>query len=498
MTRPRSRSLHLTVVLPIVLIVLASMTVVAYMAMQAMRESAMAVAEQRAKYRLAYVRNLIEDIEHLMMVQHGLGLQAVITRLGQDADVDAVRILTVQGKVMYSSTPAEIGSMMPAHVLPLPKTLPGEQEVPPTRIRNLDGVLHADGIVLNHRRCLSCHAHAGPVLGVLDVDISMARQAAGMRTWARMAGSATVLQFLFVALGIILVLSVVVIRPIRRLGQSMAAVRLGNYSDVAEPAGTREIDSLVTGYNEMLGRLRHADEVEQQAQRAKMARVEQMASAGEWAAGLAHELRNPLSGIKAAVDVLAGEERGEEPRRILRHVSSELTRVDGVVRQLLSFAKPKPAVLAKVELRSALNDAMMLARPRANARHIRLDANCPADPVEVLADQEMVQQVFLNLVLNALDASEGVPDPRVDVSVEVRDELAWCRVRDNGPGVPVDRVSTLFKPFTTTKAKGTGLGLATSRRLAELQNGLLVLENPGEAGASFAFSLPLYSGAPSA
>lgn len=489
----RSRSLYLTVVLPIVLIVLASMAAVAFVAMNAMREGVRTVAEQRAKYRLAYTRNLIEDIEHLMMVQHGLKLQQALVQLGDGPDVDAIRILSVHGKVLHSSRPAEVGTMLPSHVTPFPTPLPGEGDPVPVRVRQVEDVLHADGLVLNHPRCHGCHSQGSQVLGVLDVDISLVRQAAGMRTWGRIAAAASVLQFAVVALGTILVLGYVVVRPVRRLERSMAAVRLGNYSATAPPAGTKELDSLVTGFNGMLGRLRHADELEQQARQSKMVRAEQLASVGEFAAGLAHEIRNPLSGIKAAIDVLAGEQQGEEPRRILQHVSSELTRVDGVVRQLLNYAKPKTPVLTKVALRSALGDAMLLAGPRASAKHVVLETSWPETSIDVLADQEMVQQIILNLVLNALDATEGVADPRVSVSVELRDSHAWCRVRDNGPGVPADRVPALFRPFTTTKAKGTGLGLATSRRLAEMMGGELLLENAGQPGACFAFTLPVYS-----
>lgn len=492
MTRPRRPSLHLTVILPIVLIVLTSMGIVAYAAMSAMREGVRTVAEQRAKYRLAYTRNLIEDIEHLMMVEHGLSLQTALARISESPDVDALRILSVHGRVLHSSNPAEIGLPLPAHVSPLPRQLPGERDAVPVHVRQVADVLHADGLVMNHPRCLRCHAGGGPVLGVLDVDISLTRQAAGMRTWGRLASTASVLQFVFVAFGIILVLDYVVVRPIRRLERNMADVRLGNYAVDAAPAGTRELDSLVTGFNDMLGRLRHAEEVERQARLERMARAEQLASAGEWAAGLAHELRNPLSGIKAAVDVIASEERAEEPRRILQHVSAEIARVDAVVRQLLQFAKPKPPVRARLDLRSALDDAIMLARPRANARQVRLEVRCPDEPVVVFADREIIQQVFLNLLLNALDACEGVPEPEVTISVEVRDGVAWCRVRDNGEGVPAGLAPTLFKPFSTTKQRGTGLGLATSRRLIELQDGELVLENPGERGACFAFTVQLF------
>jgi signal transduction histidine kinase len=112
----------------------------------------------------------------------------------------------------------------------------------------------------------------------------------------------------------------------------------------------------------------------------------------------------------------------------------------------------------------------------------------------VLADADMVQQVIVNLLINALQASEGVPDARIGFSTGVRDGQAACSVRDSGPGVPADRADTIFRPFMTTKPRGTGLGLATSRRLIELQGGRLWLDNPGAPGACFTFTLPVFTG----
>jgi hypothetical protein len=492
----RARSLYITVVLPVVLLVLASMGVVAWAAMRAMREGVRIVAEQRAKYALAYTKATIEDVEHAMMADHGIKLGARLGRLAANPDLDGLRILSVKGKILHSAKSSEVGAMMPSHLPALPDPLPADRDAIPPQVKELPEIVHAATPIFNRRRCAPCHENDQRILGFLDVDISMSRQTAGMRTWAEMAGVTTLAQFVLIAAGIGLVLGFVVIRPIQRLERAMGEVRLGNYAVSAAPAGTKEIDSLVSGFNEMIGRLKRGDELERETQQVKMLRAEQLANLGEWAAGLAHELRNPLSGIKAAVDVLAGEERAEEPKRILRNVSTELARVDGVVKQLLNFARPKAPVVAPFDLGSVLNDAVMLSRPRASAKGAALETTLPASAVMVLADVEMVQQVVLNLVLNALEAAEGGPAPRVALSLEVAGSTAWCRVKDNGPGVAADRVPALFRPFSTTKAHGTGLGLATSRRQIELQGGELILENPGKPGASFGFSLPLAPGAP--
>jgi len=486
------RSLYLKVVIPIVALVLGAMVTVSVFAMRAMSEGVRLVAEQRAQYGLAYTRSSVEDVEHVMMADHGGNLQSVLERLGRSPDMDAVRILSTSGKVLFSSKRAEVGQMMPAHVPALPAA--SSREYTPPVVEERPGLLHAAGPVFNQRRCSPCHGRDRDVLAFVDVDISLSRQSAGMRIWGEMAATTAVLQFVLIGAGVALILGLIVVRPIRQLSESMSQVQHGNLEVIAVAPGTAEIDRLVMGFNDMVARLRRARQVEQDAQRSHLARVEQLATLGEMAASLAHEIRNPLSGTKAAIDVLAGEEQAEEPRRILRHVSQELGRVDGVVRQLLNFARPKTPVLAKADLRALLDDAVMLSQPRAAAQGATLEVQARPEPLDVLADADMVQQVIVNLLINALQASEGVPDSRIGFSTGVRDGQASCSIRDSGPGVPADRADTIFRPFMTTKPRGTGLGLATSRRLIELQGGRLWLENPGAPGACFTFTLPVFTG----
>ncbi len=485
------RSLYLKVFLPIAALVLAAMAAVSFFAMRAMGEGVRLVAEQRALYGLAYTRSRVEDVEHVMMAVRAGSLQSVLERLGRSPDTEAVRILSTSGKVLYSSKRAEVGQMMPGHLPPL--SPPADLQSASPTVEERPGLVHATGPVFNQSRCSPCHAQDREILAFVDVDISLRRQSAGMRTWGEMATAASALQFAFIAAGIALILGLIVVRPIRRLAESMSQVQHGNLEVTAAPTGTSEIDGLVEGFNDMVARLRRARQVEEDAQRGQMARVEQLATLGEMAASLAHEIRNPLSGTKAAIDVLAGEEKAEEPRRILRHVSEELARVDGVVRQLLNFARPKAPVLAKADLRALLDDAVMLSRPRAAAQGASLEVLGGAGPLDVLADADMARQVIVNLLLNALQASEGVRDARIVLSAGARDGQAACSVRDNGPGVPADRADAIFRPFMTTKPRGTGLGLATSRRLIELQGGRLWLENPGAPGACFTFTLPAFT-----
>jgi signal transduction histidine kinase len=461
---------------------------VSFIAMRAMREGVRLVAVQRARYGLAYARSAVEDVgrQNMMDRDH---LQTSLERMSLSPDIDAVRILSLTGTVRYSSRPTEVGEAMPAHLPAAARDAADDERL--ELVAGRPDVVHIAGPILNHAWCADCHRADEPVLAVVDVDINLSRQSGGMRTWGVIATAAAIGQFVVIGAGVVLILSIVVVRPIRRLSDSMSQVQHGNLDVAAPAAGTREIDDLVGGFNDMVARLRRARHVEQEAQRTHMARVEQLATLGEVAASLAHEIRNPLAGTKAAVDVLAGEEQAEEPRRILRHVSQELSRVDGVVRQLLNFAKPKAPVLAPVDLRTLVDEAVLLSGPRAAAQGTTLTWNRPSEPLEAMADADMVRQVLVNLLINALHATQGTDGSTVEVSGAVSSGKVSCRVCDSGPGVPADRADAIFRPFVTTKAQGTGLGLATSRRLIELHGGRLVLENPGERGAWFCFTLPV-------
>jgi len=485
------RSLYLRAVIPIVALVLLGIGGVSFLAMRAMGDSVRLIAEQRARYGLAYIRQSVEDARYRIMTDRGEVLQKALERLGLSPDTDAVRILSRSGKVLYSSRPSEVGRIMPIHLSLAPASTSSQDTL--HVVTGRPDVLHAAGR-LETPECAPCHGRSENALAFADVDISLTRQSAGMRTWAEMATVAAVAQFAIIGVGIVLILALAVVRPLRRLSVSIGQVQQGNLEVRAVPPGITEIDELVTGFNDMVIRLQRARQAEQDAQRSHLARVEQLATLGEVAASLAHEIRNPLAGAKAAIDVLAGDEKAEESGRILQAVSRELGRVDGVVRQLLKFARPKAPVLAKVDLRAVLDGAVLLSGPRAAAQGAVIKVQGPHEPMNVKADADMVQQVVVNLIINSLQAMEGVRDATLVLSTSLRDGQAACSARDNGPGVPEGRADAIFRPFMTTKDQGTGLGLATSRRLVELHGGRLWLENPGEPGACFTFTLPLFTG----
>jgi two-component system nitrogen regulation sensor histidine kinase GlnL len=219
------------------------------------------------------------------------------------------------------------------------------------------------------------------------------------------------------------------------------------------------------------------------------------------AAGLAHEIKNPLAGLQGSAELLAREAEGVA-REYAAVIAREARRVDGLVRELLDLARPAALQTAPVNIHDVLGDVLVLARGLPGADRItfvqRYDPSLPP----VRGDDEKLIQVLLNLVRNAVDAVAGVPEPRVTVETGVASirlraaggrtrPLARVAVLDNGAGIPEPMLHRLFTPFATSKPHGTGLGLAISRRIVEAHGGRIEVRNRPGGGAEAAVFVPL-------
>jgi len=224
-------------------------------------------------------------------------------------------------------------------------------------------------------------------------------------------------------------------------------------------------------------------------QRETLLRTDQLRGAGELAAGMAHEVRNPLASIKGAAErlhrgTLADGERDE----LLRILEVESTRLDGVVRVFLLYTRPAPLVQTKADLNAVVNETAALVGPTAQRRGVRIDLKLDPALVSQRMDPAKIKQALLNLLLNAVQAS---PDgATVTVTTRLAGRRAEVLVQDHGPGLPEEVRRSLFTPFTTTKEGGTGLGLPIARQILEAHGGGITLNGAPEGGTLARVYLP--------
>jgi PAS domain S-box-containing protein len=212
-----------------------------------------------------------------------------------------------------------------------------------------------------------------------------------------------------------------------------------------------------------------------------------LARIGEMAAVLAHEVRNPLAGIGGAIQVLGGRfPSGSPEREVVRDVLDRLQGLNELVQDLLLFARTPNPRLAPTELRRILSSARDLLAADPLFSGVCVTITGAAAPIEV--DQELLRIVFQNLMINAAQAMEG--RGTIAVSIEADHDRQRVVVADGGPGMTAETRAQLFKPFFTTKARGTGLGLATVRRLVEAHQGTVDVESSPGRGTRVIIDLP--------
>jgi signal transduction histidine kinase len=233
-----------------------------------------------------------------------------------------------------------------------------------------------------------------------------------------------------------------------------------------------------------------------QAREHEVLRAEQMNAVGQLAAGAAHELRNPLTSIKMLVQ--AGKERAELadlPEAHLALIEREIRRMEHCLQVFLDFARPPRPECRLLDLASVVEQAFALVGGRARKQGVELLCNSPAQSVEVQADAAQLQQLIVNLALNALDAMPDGGTLEVTVA-RTKTGQAELRITDTGSGIAGDVMPRLFQPFVSTKETGLGLGLVVSQRIAESHQGSLEAANRPGGGACFTLRLPCASPAP--
>jgi signal transduction histidine kinase len=230
-------------------------------------------------------------------------------------------------------------------------------------------------------------------------------------------------------------------------------------------------------------------------QKAIIRRADRLASLGTLTAGLAHEIRNPLVAIKTLTQLLPERLDDEEFRtNFLAIASGEVDRLSSLVNELLEFARPTEPKLQPEDLREIMNGMILLISPETKKKAVEIVKHYEDNLPPILVDREQIRQVFLNILINAIDATpEG---GRIDIQIRsfVKDdgqEFIQVETHDTGAGIPEEHIEHIFTPFFTTKEKGSGLGLAISNQIVQEHQGTITVESRPGAGSSFIIDFPL-------
>jgi two-component system, NtrC family, sensor kinase len=446
-------------------------------------------------------------------------LYQTIRDMGSEPGIRRIRIFNKEGRISFSTDPKEAGSIVDkqaeacygchAQAAPIVR-LDRPDRARIFREAGGERVLGVIRPIENQPTCSDAECHAHPVgrqiLGVIDSQLSLAAVDASL-----LAQQKQLVSFTAAALALILLVSIVFVwrvvhRPVQELIAGTRRVA-GGELDYRLPVRSRdEIADLAESFNRMTAELSEARARLLEQAQAALAGSEKMAALGKLAATVAHEVNNPLFGIltyaKLCQKEIAKSSLDEEARKGLLEqlevIERESRRCGEIMRNLLTFARQAPRKRQSNQLNELAARAVKLMHHQFEIQGIEIETELAPDLRAVECDASQIQQIVLVLLMNA---AEAMPQGgRLRVSTEAVMDAVRLRVRDWGPGIPVDVMPHIFEPFFTTKEEQqrTGLGLAVAKSILDQHGGHIEVRSKEGEGAEFVITLPLDQSEPAA
>lgn len=283
-------------------------------------------------------------------------------------------------------------------------------------------------------------------------------------------------------------MSGLLVKPLRALTNGVRSVAKGDFKQRVQIGGGAEVEELAVSFNAMAAELDRLRSIE-----AELRNREKLSALGEAAAMIAHEVRNPLGIIKTSSELIrARAALTREEERVMSYVTDEVNRIERLIRDFLEFAKPTPPIFKSVSLIDVIDRISKVVGPEFKHRNItfRIDDDSAGSQVE--GDPDQIYQVCLNLILNSMDAlsTGGI----ITANIRKMSAGVVLRITDNGPGIDTEVVAKIFNPFFTTKATGTGLGLAKAQSIMTAHGGSLIFSAATGGGAHFDMIFPERTG----
>lgn len=479
------------------------------------------------KYGNSFVDFTRQSTHYSMLKFQREATQKALENLSTPAGVQNVNIYDHSGKIHFSSDikkihqPVSVSSIActgchaepekSAELLTARKTW--------AVYNNAEGssVMKVIGAIPNDPDCYTAKCHVHPkeqnILGFIEADLSLELIDEALLK-QRLALTAYVILFvLVVSLFIGIIIYKIISQPVQQLVNEMDTVARGDLDHAVPINSTDEMGILAKAFNSMIKDLKEArDQREKWTQKleeevrkktaeierthANLIQTEKLASLGRMAAGVAHEINNPLTGVVTFAHLLKKHFKpGSAAESDLNVIIEQSERCSKIISNLLTFARATPSEKGNVNINDVLSRTIFMIKNQAKFHHIKFDINLDDRQFVIMGDTSQFQQIFLNMFINAADAMSG----RGTITVATRSveeenrEFVEIEFTDEGCGIKEEQMSRLFEPFYTTKpvGKGTGLGLSVSHGIAKHMGGHIKVKSAVGKGTSFFVRLPL-------
>lgn len=512
----RFRSLKTKIILSVVLVVVVIEGVFLYLNIRSLSQQMIEKTEEEA-FNLSETIRL--SIRYAMIKDRRDEYQRIIDDVAQRKGIVEVRIFNKAGEITVSSDRTKVGTVVDmkaeacygchregeARVL-----LPSDSK---TRIYHTEDKKRLLGLInpiYNEPSCFPCHPRTINVLGVLDTMVTLEefdKERAQLYNRMMLSGVVSVV-VLSLLLG--LLFTRFVERPINRLLAATKRAAEGDLDQTVRIKSHDELGELSDSFNHMILELKRSrDAIEgwtqtlekrveerthelQQVQN-QLIRAGKMAALGELAAGVAHEINNPLTGVLTFSSLILKKMDEAHPwRRDMENIVQQTTRCRNIVKGLLDFTRQRKPDKRVTDLHQLIDRTLDLLENQARFQNVKINKEYRDDLPRVSIDGDQIQQVFMNILINAADAM-GDHGGTLTIRTAVLDGMVEIAFADTGCGIPQEHLSKVFTPFFTTKetGKGTGLGLAISYVIVQGHGGDIEVESEVGKGATFRVKLPI-------
>lgn len=416
-------------------------------------------------------------------------VQTILEMVGHNRRLLNVRIFHPDGTVLKSSNPAEIGHLVNFVDLELFR----HDQVDDFSHSNGRDVLTMIRPIITDERCYLCHGVGRRVVGVLNINLDLSETTQKLRESSNGAFISMLMLIGLFSTGISFILLRFVRQPIQEMSMQMAKIEAGDLSVRLEPQNRDEIGRLMCSFNSMVDKLETAKGELEQYHYQQMERADRLASVGEMATGIAHEIKNPLACISGAISVLADDFAEDDPRReVVGKVLEQIGRLDKTATDLLFFGKPGKPEFTFVDINELLKRTLFFVAQHPESRTIHRVNELTRDLPPVWIDEKQIQQVFFNIIINAIQAMPegGTLTIHTDLVQRSERDFVQVTINDTGQGISPEALDKIFVPFFTTKTQGTGLGLPICRQLLEQHGGMIEVESLVGNGTTFSILLP--------
>jgi len=418
-------------------------------------------------------------------------VQAILENISESRNVNNLRILSIDGVILTSSMANESGTQIAEKTRERLKSFISDNN----RYRQLPFItqefIQEFRLIKNGKECLTCHDPDKDILGVLEMNLD---NSSIFSIWekSRTLG-------IIVSLAALAVLSLIILRlfekiinrPIFNLKNRMEKIQGGDFTSKVPITKDDEIGDLARSFNIMITKLEEANKRIEELHEKQMEKAEHLASLGEIAAGLAHDIKNSIAGMKGALEIIHNKtDDSDSNKEVFKEILVQIDKIDQIIQDLLRYAKPKELNIRLVSFKECVDNTVKLAQMQVKNKDIQFHVNSTEKNIQTRLDADKIQEVLLNLMLNGVAAIPEKGTITIDFSSKDTKDLL-ITVSDDGIGIQKEHLSQIFHPFFTTKSQGTGLGLSICQKAIAAHSGTLEVESEEGKGTTFTILLPV-------